>query len=105
MLHLCAVFDIISLFTCIPVNENIEICLDKLYEHTKLVHNLKRLQLKKLLNYCVKENYFSFENHYYDQTDGVAMGSPLGPILANIFMSHFEEKALNKYDGNPPLYY
>ena len=98
-------FDIISLFTCIPVNETIEICLDKLYEHTELVHSLKRVQLKKLLNYCVKENQFSFENHYYDQTDGVAMGSPLGPILANIFMSHFEEKALNKYDGNLPLYY
>ena len=100
-------FDIISQFTCIPVNETIEICLDKLYEHTELVHSLKMVQLKKLLNYCLKENHFSFENHYYDQTNGVAMGSPLGStsILANIFMSHFEEKALNKYDVNPPLYY
>ena len=27
----------------------------------------------------------------YEQTDGVAMGSPLGPLLANVFMSHIEE--------------
>ena len=33
------------------------------------------------------------------------MGSPLGPVLANIFMSHFEDKALNKYDGNSPLFH
>ena len=41
-----------------------------------------------------------FENRIYDQTDGVAMGSSLGPILANIFMSHFETESLSKYSGN-----
>ena len=33
------------------------------------------------------------------------MGSPLGPILANICMSQFESKALSKYNGNHPLFY
>ena len=28
----------------------------------------------------------------YEQTDGVAMGSPLGPLMANVFMCHFKEK-------------
>ena len=93
-------FDIVSLFTCIPVKETIELCLD-----TELVHNLTRSQFKKLLVYCVHENHFCFEDKYYDQVDGVAMGSPLGPILANIFMSRFESKALSKYNGNHPLFY
>ena len=41
----------------------------------------------------------------YDQIDGVAMGSPLGPILANVFISNLECQALKKYSGNLPLVY
>ena len=33
-----------------------------------------------------------FNNKYYKQVDGVAMGSPLDPALANIFMCSFESK-------------
>ena len=35
-----------------------------------------------------------FDGQYYDQIDDVAMGSPLGPVLVNIFMCHFEESWL-----------
>ena len=98
-------FDIVSLFTCIPVKETIELCLDLLYKDTELVHNLTRSQFKKLLVYCVQENQFCFEDKYHDQVGGVAMGSPLGPILANIFMFQFESKTLSKYNGNHPLFY
>ena len=70
-------FDIVSLFTNIPINETIEICLDKLYKDRLLVENMKRAQLKKLLLYCVKQNHFMFKDSLYDQIDGVSMGSPL----------------------------
>ena len=33
------------------------------------------------------------------------MGSPLGPILANIFMCHFESQALDRYSGVKPHVY
>ena len=46
-----------------------------------------------------------FDNQYYDQTDGVAMGSSLGSILADIFMSDFENKVFDTFDGNLPLLY
>ena len=103
--HHMASIDVSSLFTNIPLQETIDICLDKLFQNCNKIQNLSRRQLTKLLNIALKENHFMFENRIYDQTDGVAMGSSLGPILANIFMSHFETEALSKYSGNlPPIY-
>ena len=40
---------------------------------------------------CTKEMHFTFDGKVYQQTDGVCMGSPLGPVLANVFMVHLEE--------------
>ena len=44
---------------------------------------------------CTKDNIFLFNGLLYQQVDGVAMGSPLGPLLANIFMSHVEKLLFN----------
>ena len=45
---------------------------------------------------ATKKSFFTLNNKFYIQVDGVAMGSLLGPILANIFLSHHEENWLNK---------
>ena len=103
--YMCS-FDIISLFTNIPVDETISICLDKMFKDTDdKVNNLSREQFRKLLCCCVKQNHFMYEDSVYDQVDGVSMGSPLGPVMANIFMSHFEHNALCDYTGNKPFMY
>ena len=39
---------------------------------------------------------FSFNDIVYKQTDGVSMGSPLGPALANIFVGFYEEKLFSQ---------
>ena len=36
------------------------------------------------------ELLFIFYGKFYEQCDGVAMGFPLGPTLANVFMYHFD---------------
>jgi hypothetical protein len=79
--------------------------MDKLFENSNKVHNLTRRQLSKLFIIAVKQNHFTFEGKTYDQIDGVAMGSSLGPILANIFMSQFEHQALDQYTGTLPSTY
>jgi hypothetical protein len=98
-------FDVVSLFTNIPLEQTLDICLDTLFSNCIKVNNLTRRQLKKLLTHAAKENHFMFEGKMFDQIDGVAMGSSLGPILANIFMTHFENKALSEYTRTLPSTY
>jgi hypothetical protein len=90
-------FDVESLFTNVPTKETIDIILDMVYTaDVKLFHNLTRNELKKLLIICTHESHFQFNGKFYDQIDGVAMGSPLGPLFANVFMSHFERKHMER---------
>ena len=74
-----------------PLDETIDIALDKLYSLSD-PPTLPRSFLRKLLEFATMTTHFLFYGQYYDQIDGVAMGSPLGSVLANIFMCHFEEK-------------
>ena len=50
--------------------------------------------MKELLFLCTKNVHFTFNNQIYIQLDGVAMGSPLGPVLANIFMVELETSVI-----------
>ena len=52
--------------------------------------DVSRSEMKELLYLCTKNVNFSFDNSIYNQSDGVAMGSPLGPILANMFVVELE---------------
>lgn len=60
--------------------------------------------IKELLLRCTFNVQFQFNNTYYRQTDGVAMGSPLGPLLADIFMSKLENGPLKRLIENMPFY-
>ena len=85
-------FEIVSLYTNIglPIDETINICIDKLFKDNNTVQNRSHDQFGNLLNYCVKQNHFVHNGILYDQIDGVAMGSPLGFILTNAFISNLE---------------
>lgn len=80
-----ASFDIQSLFANMLLKETMDLCTNRLFENTDNVHNLMRDQFKKLLKLSVEDSIFMFNNQLYSQTDGVAMGSPLGPTVANAF--------------------
>ena len=54
---------------------------------------MKREDFRELLTLAVKDNCFVFQGRLYVQKDGVAMGSPLGPVLANIFYVILKENS------------
>ena len=83
-------FDVVSLFTSVPLDFTIDLILKKVYDERLITTKLEREELKKLLELCTKEMHFQFNGKLYIQIDGVAMGSPLGPVLANIFMVELE---------------
>ena len=90
-----ASFDVKSLFTNIPLQETIDICVNESEKKKIIPFNLTKKQFKSLLELAVKESVFMFNDKLYQQTDGVAMGSPLGPTLANTFLGFHEENWLS----------
>ena len=54
--------------------------------------NITKLDLKELLRIANKNQLFQFEGNSYEQVDGVAMGSPLGPLMASVFICKIEKQ-------------
>ena len=76
-------FDVVYLFMKIPLNEAIQV-----------IKEANDLNTTMLAEVCLRSTFFSFQGEFYEQTTGVAMGSPLSPIVANLFMEKFEKEAL-----------
>ena len=72
--------------------------------HSKTCTHVRHV-LKDLLLFATKKSHFVLDGDYYDQIDGVAMGSPLGPVLADIFMRNFEEKLVANVDSRPSIWF
>ena len=93
-------YDVSALFTSVPVDPALNIIKDLLEKD----HTLKERTVMEvsdiilLLEFCLK-NTFSFQDQFYEQVEGAAMGSPVSPIVANLYMEYLEQKT--KYCPNP----
>ena len=83
-------FDVKNLFINVPSDKTIKIILKKIYQERMLDTNIPQKKMEKLLYLCAKHVHFSYDGRRYTQADGVAMESPLGPVLANIFKRELE---------------
>lgn len=83
-------FHVVSLFTKVPIGDALE-----------LVRHKSSNEIASLVEFFLRSTFFSFQNVIYEQVDGVAMGSPLSPIIANLYMEHFEEMALHSFPLKP----
>ena len=68
------------------------ICVKELFKTCQTVSGLNKKQVLEMFSLNTKENIVLFDEHYYSQIDRVAMGSPFGPTLTNIFQCHHETK-------------
>ncbi|XP_068680256.1 uncharacterized protein [Montipora foliosa] len=91
-------------FTNIPLEECVDLAVKYIPEGNpdlKLTHS----DLKRLFLFTTAESHFLIKGSFYDQIDGVAMGSHLAPVLANLFMGHHEKIWLEQYQGPEVLFY
>ena len=101
-----ASFDVESLFTNIPLDETIGIITEELFKDSSLYYGYTKKQFGDLLALAVKETPFYFNNKLFVQTDGVGMGSCLGPSFANSFLGFHECNWLNNCPPSfKPAYY
>ena len=83
-------FDFTSLFTNISLEKTINIATDTIFEIYPNV-NFTRKELQNLFKIATSETQFIFNHEINDQIDGVSTGSPLSPILANLFMGYHKK--------------
>ena len=72
-------FDVESLFTNIPLIESINLAVDYIMKGNPDI-KLGRENRTKLFFFATAQTHFSFLDNFYDQIDGVAMGSSLAPV-------------------------
>ena len=72
-------FDVISLFTNIPLEETINIAIDTIFENYPNV-KFTRKELQTLFKITTSQTDFILNNELCDQINGVSMGSPLAHI-------------------------
>ncbi|XP_055856163.1 uncharacterized protein LOC129919329 [Episyrphus balteatus] len=91
-------FDVTSLFTNVPIIECIEVI------KSQLSTSDDDSKLLELLHLCLTSGYFLYKEKFYLQIDGVAMGSPVAPIIADIWMQYFKMKALETSPIKPVIW-
>ena len=89
-------FDVVSLFTKIPVDLATKVADERLREYASLGQrtSLPVEDIVHLLSFCPKTTQFAYNGTYYQQVFGTAMGSPVSAVIANMVMEDVEQRAL-----------
>ena len=90
-------YDVSTLFTSIPIDPAIKTIRKHLEEDQELRNSTSMTvnHIICLLEFCLRNTYFSFQRRYYEETEGAAMGSPISPLVANLFMEKFEVQVIS----------
>ena len=97
-------YDLTSPFANIPLQETIAIAINLIFNHNPNL-SITRKELRKLFLFATSQTHFTFNSKFYNQIDGVAIGSLLAPVLVNILMDFHESKWPNEYNLNKHKFY
>ena len=90
-------YDVSAFFMSVPIDPALKIIKDLLLKDPTLkdrtVIGVDDIIL--LLEFCLKNTYFSFQGQFFEQVEGAAMGSPVSPIVANLYKEYLEQKTLS----------
>ena len=90
-------YDVSALFTSVPVDPALNIINDVLEkDHTLKERTVLAVSdIILLLEFCLKNTCYSFQDQFYEQVESAAKGSPVSPIVANPYMEYLEQKSLS----------
>ena len=98
--------DVVSLFTKVHTDDTLAVVRDKLAADPLLEERtcIPIDNVMEMLTFCVETTYFGMGSDIYRQEEGLAMGSPVSPVLANLYMEYFEEMALGSTSLKPSIW-
>ena len=96
-------YDVTMLFTSVPIDPALNIIKDLLEKDGNLSNGtvLSVQNIIESLGFCLHNTYFSYQNKFHEQVEGAAMGSPISPIIAILYVQHFEGEALRSASQPP----
>ena len=100
-------YDVSALFTSVPIDPALNIIKDLLDKDTTLKERtvMEVGDIILLLEFCLKNTYISFQGQFYEEVEGAAMGSPVSPIVANLYMEYLEQKAISTAPHPPKFWH
>jgi hypothetical protein len=87
--HIIFSLDVKNLFPSVPGKEVIPLLNELLVNSDASDTQVECIM--SFLNLCLEQNYFRFNDTIYSQLSGLAMGSPLSPLLAEVYLAAFEQ--------------
>jgi hypothetical protein len=87
-------FDFTNMFTNIPKQDTINIIKD--ISHNEQYPDLYIQTMIRILTTILDQDFFQFNNKIYQQKEGLPMGAPFSPILAETYIQNIEHNIIIK---------